>query len=450
MSLGRRGVGHCWLHLFFSTFLCVSVSSAQQTAEPIGHDDLEVMGRLLRLSDEQTAIARALHFEYLNAWQNEVAEEVQAHTRKERDLEQLMMSRDADYLQLYFEELKPHQQAFERFVDDMIQRDAGLYGDIGALLSAEQSLRMRRAVSARQRRAYLPSPVTSGTFTWPEGGTDLLSMAYLADAIPEDHDDSWVVPFEEAYLAAVHELVSIRKRQSDDRAKVIATAHAANYGHSRNPDALRISRRLHARLGEVQSPFHQELIEINRAFLAAVARHVGEDVHADLQDRFRRTSSPIVYPDPGSAAFLFEAALNLTDIDDKQRESILHAQGEFLSKHDELSSRMNETYTDVYREATLGLFEDGYSPWTRLTSLGYQREELNQHQATLLATILLPDQFEMLPAWVANRRRWDRAEDAKWVRAREREIIEKLGDTSLTDVERGELEAILEGLDDLL
>ncbi|MGI9014172.1 MAG: hypothetical protein ACR2GY_07980 [Phycisphaerales bacterium] len=421
---------------------------------PVNQADMELFHVLLRLTDDQYILVEALWHDYIREWSETIMPEIHTFHRVRQEIERRMTQGGADYKGIYRDELKPHLAGYDRFKADMEARDIQFFSSLASLLDPEQAERVPRAWNAKRRRALLPIPVTSGRFAWPEGGTDVIRIAYMLGAIPADSDDAWVVPHEDAYLRALQALNEAQARNADR----LHAAHTLSHAAASLPSEQALERERLTQAGReanhsVTKQFEhlqKEIVRINYAFLNELNRHAGQHHYDRVVEAFRRTAFPLVYPDPASAHRLYAAAFELENLSDEEDDALQIAAEQFEQKHQRLSKAMERAHADIYRVASLGGRDGDLTTrgcWDILKDLGKQREACNELQWTYVSNIIGPMAVASLPAWDAGPRPWDTRYHREWKEKMRSEIEARLRQSDLTTQERKALFEQLEAID---
>ncbi|MGI9012843.1 MAG: hypothetical protein ACR2GY_01175 [Phycisphaerales bacterium] len=368
--------------------------------------DIEFMEVFLFLNDDQKVLLHAIWVAYLNEWNTTIRDEVHAFHRTKTAIRRRMQELGADYEGTYRDEFAPYVAGYDRFIEDARIRDAAFLADVAAILSPEQLERLPRAHNAKLRGSMLPTPVTAAVFAWPAGGTDVIKMAYLMNAIPADGNDLWVVPFEDAYLRSLERLYDEENASGPayHRAKMITYRAAALYrddAQAANVIAAQ-GRAAFRRAVAPQERMQEDIVDVNMRFLEALKEHVAHEDYVRVLQAFKQTAYPSVYPDKTSALVLYEAALSLDSITRDQRESLELFRERFEDQHARVSLQMERSHSDAFRVASQGgVLGDLTTPrcWEMLAEQERDRTALNETQWKLVATILDVQMMAELPTF---------------------------------------------------
>jgi len=143
----------------------------------------------------------------------------------------------------------------------------------------------------------------------------------------------------------------------------------------------------------------RQVIDLNRATMALLARTIGSDRAAEFQRRYRELAFPTVHDDPLAADDYLDTALGFGDLTPGQRDELRELRAGYEPRYDELSRAMEE----ICRQE-LGIGEGGtpeqWQEFSRLndalTRSAFERRELSSRTLRRLRQILSPEQVERL------------------------------------------------------
>lgn len=315
---------------------------------PIGEEEWDMYATELVLSEAQGREFRRLYGAYLVEDRAYRAESIQPLWERSG---KIAASND----------LYTNEATAKRFAELMSDRAAALPGllaienrlfeGVAAYLSEEQ-LDLMEHVRNQRRRARC----NAAHCRFPGSMIDLSRMLYRAseeglDLTPADpemfrmllDEYDWVItPLFERRLK-----LNLRTQVEGNvlmaRAAELWAVQGAETETKAAAEELDRQRRALNR-GEIRTA--RRIQELNRMYLALLAAELPADTRRELIDRFNGSTYPVVYPDPYDAHAVFEAALAMPDLSDKQRGELKSALELYRVQQGEVTDRMLRQYLD--------------------------------------------------------------------------------------------------------
>ncbi|MGI9014195.1 MAG: hypothetical protein ACR2GY_08095, partial [Phycisphaerales bacterium] len=186
---------------------------------------------------------------------------------------------------------------------------------------------------------------------------------------------------------------------------------------------------LYDQLPGIRTRPDERLVAINRQGVHALASVLPLQSVAQLERLYRESAYPSVYPDPASALPLYEAALDIADLDPGIAAQIEQLRQMYVRQHAILSSELAQAHMARRRAArhTSNAHPDALqlNSIEPILDIGLERELLNAAQIDRLRSLLPAEQVALLPEWdfAKNpvKRPWDFGNELR-DRARKNEI----------------------------
>ncbi len=391
-------------------------SVAAHIPAAISQEDIKTYAHWLQLDDDQVAILKTLHADYVEQRREELHNDARAYYAafmawiRRGDLGKedpaTFMQREYDALRRVRVDLLVRTEESDRVFFDQIR----------SILTEEALPRMQRVELGRKRAFFNHA---NGA-TLPGGNVDLID---LIDALPLEQADydrleqEFIFEFEPRWVVAIeqHREANWRaiERQFETRAIMF---QVRNGGLTLDEQFQLVAKHdaLLAPIGRDLLASAQALLALNEQSIAIIADLLPDDVRHLFLQQWKEESYPHVYPDRASAETLYAHAYALDDLTEDQRAVVRVYHEQFGRLHDALSEQLAEAIFNRHR-ATIADDEARYGSNNEhlfdACDVGERREILNEKQLSVLAGILTPDQMATFPEWdfakVPQPRPWD-------------------------------------------
>lgn len=290
--------------------------------------------------------------------------------------------------------------------------DAEFLEAVEDILREEQRPLMARVWLGRQRDLW-----RVGREQLPGANVNLFALVEELDLEPEENEEvvAVLMEAEPAILRAMREThralarywPTFHEAMALKREAIPAAEAEGRWNEVR--DLLHEMEQLKKKRLRVGVSSRHRLLAENKRLLQRLREVLPRHAETAVRSRFLEAAYPEVYPDPGSAALLFEVALELDDLTADQAAALEARRDRWRRTHARLSVEMAEVMFRR-RDSTIENAPDG-----TLMELGREREALNARQIELVRPVLTPAQRERLPEWDFQTspppRPWDPKED---------------------------------------
>ena len=353
---------------------------------PLNRRDLTRWATRHHLTDDDLALAEAVHDDYLDAWSSARSDGALAVTRDVLAIERApgptLTWPDADTI-------ADHFRAWRRALEAMRNLDRSLYDGLDAvfdgLLEADVLLALQRQREQDLlRRAPAPREMLMQfdarrheVFDGRER-TDLDLRSIVDElTLPDD-----IAAALQPRLAAYEKAVTAELRKSFDAYLVVKEEQAILMANSLSLDpedglvaeGLEPTDTLRAAEATMVDA-HRSLLTLHRALRDDLERDLPDPLRAEFRRAYRRAGWPGLYADAGALHDLFSSVLREAVLTDDVRQRLADLQASYVADHERLSDSMVDKAGD----------------WSAQHATRTEREQLNERARGRLRDLIGPE-----------------------------------------------------------
>jgi hypothetical protein len=387
------------------------------TPPVLGRDDLDWIADTLVLSEAQYARLVDLHDAYLaEDWAFRV-EHIRPLWEQAADIREAGdPSRALEDAQAIAEIHSRHEQAVARLrliEERLLTSLAEILSDEQLVLLERVRLKRDRQCAAGLLQTYPALTIELGALlkTLEQRGLDVhpddpaafgeILYAYevelttavrvQANATRRSKQRGGVLLAEKASIAsAAFEQAMAAAEESVPREQLTKEALRAHWDPAARVRAHDLQQKLD-RLHQRQARAARRVHDLNRSYLDLVAAELPDATADALVERFRREAYPVVYPDPFDLSAIFEAALALDSLGEKERADLRSLRLVHQQTAEQIADQMVDRYVDweTYVVEEGGYGHDAYGRYTtEMQRLQSQRRERAHHQIEIIRHVL--------------------------------------------------------------
>ncbi len=375
---------------------------------PITRRDIASYRDRLELGDTDWYVLQSLHEEYLGNFDRV----------RQTDIAQL---RRAEGEPPTPEQIDAVYDLRARALKSIQQVDAMLFDDVETLIATdEQQPDARRLRLARDRFVYnralgenslgmifggrtrggRPGRGQSNNVRSLEAGVDVGRLVDEMDLSDQQRAETvtLLVEYETAatdgFRRQYESAMRLRRESEKLRARMQRRSGDGEQDRGRQRNRWQAYRDLMNGDGRKAGEARQFMVDLNRTALSTIAGALPEDLAETLRDAYNRTAFPGIYDNPRAAGRYLVAALELTDLESRQRAGIESLHAEYAPQQRRIADRMRELYSETSQVtgADRQQWRGFQQRRNRLEVLEFDRREINARALRRLRDILTLEQ----------------------------------------------------------